>query len=115
MPKKSSPSLVEEAIVILSQSDTLKRTVIWQDQQVDKLVSKYSDDEFDALSWEEKEQHLRQCEELEGRLKQSVKELLALDAQYMALRKQVKEKYGKDILPGPDVDVRKILGTELGG
>lgn len=91
--------LYEEAVEILRQSNVLKETVDWLMKEVDRVCNRYSDDEVDGLSWEEKEQHLKEVDELSGRLNESVRTLDVLDEQYEKLRAKVKKLYGKDYLP----------------
>jgi len=110
--KKLPPDLYAEAVSILARSDTLKQTVYWQSDQVEKLVHKYSEDEFDALPWELKEAHLKECDEIWGRLNQSVKEMNQLDEMYNSLRVRLKERCGKDILPPISGDIPGLIGPD---
>lgn len=91
--------LYEEAVEILRQSSVLKDTVDWLIVEVEKVCNRYTDDEVDALTWEEKEKHLRDVDELSGRLNESVRTLDLLDEQYEKLRVKVRKLYGKDYLP----------------
>ena len=110
--KKLPPDLYAEALAVLARSDILKKTVYWQDEQVEKLVHKYSEDEFDALSWEEKEAHMRECEEIMGRLNESVKEMNQLDKLYNDLRLRLQERYGKEVLPPLSGNVQGLIGPD---
>ena len=96
--KKGSP-FYDEAVEILRQSTVLKDTVDWLMKEVDRVCNRYSDDEVEELSWEERERHLRDVDELSGRLNESVRTLDALDEQYEKLRVKLKKLYGKDYLP----------------
>jgi len=110
--KQLPPDLYAEAMAILQRSDTLKQTVHWQNDQVNKLVKKYTDEEFEALSWELKEAHLRDCDEMWGRLNQSVKELKILDEAYNILRGKLKERIGKDIFPPLNGGIPGLIGPD---
>jgi len=113
MKKKTmSPDLYSEAVAVVLRSESLKKTVYWQNEQVDKLVNKYTEDEFDALPWELKEAHLKECDEIWGRLNQSVKELKILDEAYNTLRDKLKERTGKDILPPLSRDIGGPIGPD---
>ena len=113
MKKKTlSPDLYSEAVAVLLRSENLKQTVYWQNEQVDKLVNKYTEEEFDALSWELKEAHLKECDEIWGRLNQSVKELKILDEAYNTLRVKLKERTGKDVLPPINGDIVRLIGPD---
>lgn len=110
--KQMPPDLYAEAVAVLQRSETLKQTVYWQNERVDKLVNKYTEEEFDALPWELKESHLKECDEIWGRLNQSVKELKDLDDAYNSLRSQVKDQMGEDILPPISGDIRGLIGPD---
>lgn len=109
---KPNRDMYEEALEILAQSETLKQTVIWQDTQVEKLVKKYTEAELDALSWEEKEKHIKETEELYGRLMQSVNELKALDMRYQALKVKLKARFGKDFMPPLNGNITPKVGPD---
>lgn len=112
MSKRLPKSMYEEALAILEQSEILKQTVIWQDEQANALVNKYPEEVFDTLSWEEKEKHLEECDEIAGRLEQSVKELAKLDAKYQELRVKLVKHLGRSVLPPLDGDIPKEIGPE---
>ena len=68
--------LYEEALKLLNASEILKKTVIWQDKQVDKFLKKYPSEIVDELPWDERERvrgegnvgWLRACESCGGPL-----------------------------------------------
>jgi len=112
MSKKLPKPLYEEALEILERSETLRQTVLWQEGQANKLVRKYSEEVFEGLSWDEKERHLMECEEVMGRLNQSAKELEVLDERYRVLREKLKKHFGREVLPPLNGDIWKKITPE---
>ncbi len=104
--------LYEEALAIIEQSEILRQTVIWQDNQVNILMNKYSEEEFNALSWDEKERHYWECEEIMARLEQSVRELAKLDAKYQELQARLIKQFGRSVLPPLDGNTPKQIGPD---
>jgi len=112
MSKRIPKPMYDEALSILEQSEILKQTVIWQDEQVNRLVSKYTEEEFDELPWDEKEKHVKECDEIAARLEQSVKELKKLDEQYQDLRERLKKHFGSSVLPPLDGNLPGLIGPD---
>lgn len=96
---KITGEIREEAMAILSQSEILKNTVIWQEQQVEQHIKKYPDAKVAKMPYDKQMQVLRHADELFGRLNQSVVELRHLNDKYERLRLKVKEHYQKDLMP----------------
>ena len=104
--------ILEEAIEILEQSEILKGTAIWTSDEIEKFVSKYSDEEFDELPWDEKEEVSKTGEELMGRMKVSINELKKLSNRYEGIRKRLKEEYNDDRLPPLRDKIEDLLGED---
>ena len=97
--KKMSNELLREALDLVNKMETLRGTVEWLLDLVEKYDEEYSDDMIERLSWEEKEEGYKKIEELMGRVESLLRELEALDVEYDELREKVKNYYGTDRLP----------------
>jgi hypothetical protein len=107
--------LYEEALKLLNASEILKKTVIWQDKQVDKFLKKYPSEIVDELPWDERERVRGEMEELYARLNESVRELNGMDKKMQILKENVKKRCGRDVMSSKTSKSKKINLKELLG
>lgn len=97
--KRLSGDLLREALDLVNKMETLRQTVEWLLEEIEKYDKQYADDQVASMPWDEKEAGYKKVEELMGRVESLLRELAVLDGEYDALREKVRVFYGRDRLP----------------
>ena len=87
--------IVAEAFALQEQTAILRKTIDWHAEQIDKIGSLA----VDVMSEEERIKTLNRLNELLGRTKQSVSELLKIDAKTHEFREKLNTQYGFNLPP----------------
>jgi hypothetical protein len=102
--------LLVDAMSTLEKSIILRDNATWLSKQIDMLVSKHTDEEFDLLEPEEKDRIIRQMDELKGRLIVSMKDLIKLDEEYRSIAICVNKSTGEKLLEVlPPITLKDML------
>lgn len=91
----SENPIVAEAVALQEQSAILRKTVEWQSEQIQKICAV----DTEMMTEQEKRKNLNQVLEILGRTKQSVAELLKVDAKTHELREKLNTHYGFNLPP----------------
>lgn len=95
---KNIDKLLDDAIVLLEKSKTLKDAALWLSKEIEKGAKAVSEDKFDVMSWEEKEKSYKKLDELMGRLNAEIKILITMDAEYRKIAERVNKMYGREVM-----------------
>ena len=110
--KKQERLFKHEGLVLLIRSELLKDKTIKICLAMEKFGEEYSDEAMEKLSWEEKEEAYKKCEELGNMLKENEAMLMEIEEVYNNLMGRVNEFYGREVMKKFDESPTFLLGDD---
>jgi hypothetical protein len=118
MPKKNKKDLwwadiKSRALKTMTESRAIVEEVDRNYAKICKFVENYTEEKLEKMAWEEKEKMYSEADALFQRIAECEEILKRMDIEYDALRKEVNEYYGKEVMKDvPRVDVFEAAETE---